>query len=338
MLDSNFLLPWQMDTWQSIHQLREQNQLPHALLFTGQKGIGKVQFSQSLAHSLVCKNKETSHLPCGVCSPCKLFLSGNSPSIKEIYPEEAGKQIKIDTIRDLVNSLVLATNEGSFNIVIIHPADAMNTASANALLKTLEEPIARTLIILISDRPHLLLPTIKSRCRNIRFLSPEDKIAIEWLSSKSTGSTNIASILKENASAPLTALQAINEDWNEQLDPIFKDFTDLMNGGVEPIGISQKWSGFTDLNLLIDRLITWVMDIIRLKTSPNSPSIYNLSKRQDLQTLSKRLDLELMQLFLTQIYEFKRQLNSNLNQQLAMENLLIQWVKVSTRVSNYASA
>jgi len=137
----------------------------HALLFTGPHGTGKKTTAELFARAMLCAGE--GERPCGVCPACKKALSGNHPDIHYLAPEK--NTIKVDQIRDLTEALSLAAYEGGKKIAIIERADCMNENAQNALLKTLENPVGDTMFFLLTDAPGTLLPTIVSRCLQLRF-------------------------------------------------------------------------------------------------------------------------------------------------------------------------
>ena len=136
----------------------------HALLFTGPKGTGKKSMAEIFARSVLCTGERK---PCDVCPACKKVLGGIHPDVHYVTPEK--NTIKVEQIRDLTEKLALSSYEGGRKIAVIHPADAMNESAQNALLKTLENPTGDTLFFLLTDAPGTLLPTIVSRCLQVRF-------------------------------------------------------------------------------------------------------------------------------------------------------------------------
>jgi len=157
--------------------LYQKQTLPHAFLFTGIDGIGKKKAAIAFAMLCNCINKEqlkekNSHtnnktVPCGKCVSCNKIISGNHPDI--ILIEPSGSFIKIIQIRDLSSTLTMKPFEAKLRIVIISDAQTMSTEAGNALLKNLEEPPDKTIFILTALQVSDLLPTIVSRCHNIRF-------------------------------------------------------------------------------------------------------------------------------------------------------------------------
>lgn len=146
--------------WQYFVTQRLNNTLPHAVLFTGTETQEKLKFAESLAQVVLCPSQA-----CGKCKSCKLFNSKNHPDYCFISPEEKSKIITIEQVRHLSNVLAHTAQLNHYQVAIINPAHAMNTAAANALLKTLEEPPGLVMMILISDKPHILPRTVYSRCQ-----------------------------------------------------------------------------------------------------------------------------------------------------------------------------
>ncbi len=166
------------------------DKLPHALLFTGDEGVGKKSTAKAFAMVCNCINikKElqkgiltTKIDACGECIPCKKIAGNHHPDVIHINPQSSA--IKISQIRTLLQALTLKPNEAVRRVVILSEAHCMNTQAANALLKILEEPPARTLIVLTASHPTNLLPTVASRCRHIRFF-PLGKKEIKHLLSQ----------------------------------------------------------------------------------------------------------------------------------------------------------
>src|SRR5690349_8252481 len=122
--------------WDLLMRAFQHHRLPHAVLLIGKSGIGKKYFAEQFAQHVLC-NK---HTACGECKSCRLIQADTHPDLIRIGPEESGQMIKIDQIRALIDIANTTSLLGGYRIILIHPASAMNHASANALLKTLEEP------------------------------------------------------------------------------------------------------------------------------------------------------------------------------------------------------
>ncbi len=189
------------EAWAALDARRAQ--LPHALLISGQRGNGKYEFARAFAESLLCERPSGTQA-CGACLACGWLAQGNHPDLRLLQPlalaeaggDEAGaggagaetsgkkkpsQQITIDQVRSLDEFLHVGTHRDGARIVLINPAEAMNRATANSLLKALEEPIEKTLFILVSSEPERLLPTIRSRCQAIGVAQPPGARGEAWL-------------------------------------------------------------------------------------------------------------------------------------------------------------
>jgi DNA polymerase III delta' subunit len=154
--------------WEHLIKRWRNDQLPHALLLSGSKEINKQTFALRFAKLVLCQQGANSNEACDNCVTCHLFNAETHPDFHLIQPIDA-KTIKIDQIRDLIAKLNQTAQQGGYKVIIVTPAEALPTAAANALLKTLEEPAAKTVFFLISDSPALLPATIRSRCQSIIF-------------------------------------------------------------------------------------------------------------------------------------------------------------------------
>ena len=174
--------------WTGLQARRER--LPHSLLLVGQKGLGKFELARRFAAGLLCESPQSNGQACGKCLACNWFEQGNHPDFRLLQPDALGEdvevedgkkkpsqQITIDQVRALDEFFNVGTHRGGLRIVIVNPTEAMNRSTANSLLKTLEEPSADTLFLLVSSEPMRLLPTIRSRCQVVPVPVPAAKLA-----------------------------------------------------------------------------------------------------------------------------------------------------------------
>jgi DNA polymerase-3 subunit delta' len=141
---------------------------PHALLLVGPEGVGKTTLAFDLAAGLLCLAADPTDRPCRECSACRKLAHGNHPDLHLLVPEGAGQQIRIGQVQQLAAELSLLPLEGRFRIGIVEKAHRLNEDAQNALLKTLEEPPARVVLVLAADDSARLLPTVISRCTRLR--------------------------------------------------------------------------------------------------------------------------------------------------------------------------
>ena len=201
------LLPWQRTAWQRLTS-RKPN-LPHGVLLTGAAGTGKRRFADHVAGWLLCDTPSVDGA-CGACASCAWLKAGSHPSLLRISREidtkgKQSRQIKIDQVRDLM-PFVQQTGQG-WRVVIIEPAESLNIAAANALLKTLEEPAAQVMLLLVSDQPLQLPATIRSRVQQIALGRIETDRAIEFVRDEAAVSADQAALLLSlSFGAPLAAV------------------------------------------------------------------------------------------------------------------------------------
>lgn len=204
-------LPWHQSTL--LEQLRDAKRLPHALLLRGASGIGKTDYAQALAASLLCETPLDSGLACGGCPSCGWVAADTHPDLRQLtrLVDDDGKQaneIKIDQVRALAEFLGVGSHRGGRRLVLIDPADAMNHVTANALLKTLEEPGNGLFFILVANRPDALAATIRSRCQSRLLDSPSPAVAADWVSARTGCATAEAqSWLAMAGGSPLQAIR-----------------------------------------------------------------------------------------------------------------------------------
>jgi DNA polymerase-3 subunit delta' len=212
-------LPWHRVEFEAL--LAQRATLPHALLVYGSRGIGKLDFARALAQALLCETPGPDGRACDTCSGCSWFESGTHPDYRQVEPtavadeqEEPEKPAKaakkatailINQIRALPDFVNVTSHRGGRKAIVLHPAEALNVNAANALLKNLEEPPPATHFILVSHRPHQLLPTLKSRCRQLALPTPARETAAAWLGSR--GMKDAALALAHTGDAPLLALE-----------------------------------------------------------------------------------------------------------------------------------
>jgi DNA polymerase-3 subunit delta' len=202
--------------------------LPHALLIRGAAGIGKLNFALALAKALVCERPDRQGLACGHCVACDWVEQRSHPDVRVVEPEslaepleeegsekkKASVQIGVEQVRALAGLVNLSSHRGRAKVILVHPAEALNSSAANALLKSLEEPPPATYFLLVSHRWHQLLPTIKSRCRQLALPLPEREVARAWLAEQGASNPDLA--LAQAGGAPVSAARLNAEYWEQR--------------------------------------------------------------------------------------------------------------------------
>jgi DNA polymerase-3 subunit delta' len=236
-------LPWHAEHWSRLQSRRQRDALPHALLVCGAAGLGKRAFVKRFIAGLLCEQPIDGDA-CGHCRRCLLLAAGSHPDLIELTfgLRKDGVQrseIVVDQIRDLSVRLAMSSQFGGWQVAAIDPADAMNVAAGNALLKTLEEPAAQTMLILLADAPWRLPQTIRSRCQRIEFHLPDPAMALAWLQDEGV----------QDAPAALAAAggnPGLAQAWSQAgaLDrrlEVRKDLAALAAGRGQTMDVVKRW-------------------------------------------------------------------------------------------------
>ncbi len=320
------LYPWLTDTWKQVQAARREGRLPHALLLTGGEGMGKRHFAEALAHSLLCESPDEEGAPCGQCRGCQLFRAGTHPDFQQIVPEEDSKEIKIDAIRAFIGKEGLTSHAGGYKLILIEPADRMNRYAANSLLKTLEEPITSTLMVLLTSRPTYLPPTIRSRCQQLALASPKEEVALEWLKQQLPEGDPVVPLHLANG-APLKALRLADPEILAKRQEMLQAFLALLEQREDPIGIAGRWE--KDAALAIQWLCGWIQDMLRLRAADEPPFLTNPDQKGTLKTQAERLTPARLHQMMNRALEAHRAQDSTLNMRLALESLLLDFTEAA---------
>jgi len=194
--------------------------LHHALLIEGRPGIGKQDFTLGLAAALLCESPDAAGRACGACLACGWFGQGSHPDFRWLRPEaqdpdfvprkdrKPSRHIRVEQIRSIAGFVNIGAHRAGRKIVLIEPAEAMNDVSANALLKTLEEPAGNTVFLLVCGHPDALPATVRSRCRRLALATPPADVAARWLAAQAgIDATEAAHWVAAAGGAPLLALR-----------------------------------------------------------------------------------------------------------------------------------
>lgn len=318
---------WHESQWQRLSRARAAGRLPHAVLLSGPQGIGKSDFARRLSHALVCPTPDDKGDACGHCAACRLSAAGSHPDQQWVSPEEPGKMIKIDAIRELSAKSVLSAQQGGFRVIVIDPADAMNRASANGLLKTLEEPSSRTVLVLVSSQIHRLPATIRSRCQVVAFPMPDMQQARAWLGQK-IADRDLDAVLAISAGAPLRALEAREQEWVQADQRLIDELAILKHRKGNPLHVVQEWRN-RPLTLVFDSFKRCMVDLIKSANGLAGQAVYHPSALDDLQSLVEGIDLQQLYGFNDELLQLDRDSTNNLNPQMMLEYLASRWLQIT---------
>ncbi len=266
--------------------------LPHALLIHGETGVGKGLFAMEIVASLLCDQPmvlDNVLKACGQCQNCILFQSNNHPDFHylsseslvlngsfthlvytERYLEDQSKRqkrkprqvITVDQVRSLIENFSLSHHSARHKVALIHPADAMNTNAANALLKLLEEPNPDSVLILVSSNMSVLPMTIRSRCIEIQVDKPILEDAMAWLGEQRVDDDKARKALVLSAGAPITALEYSQSEEIQHFETLLRVLAQLLQRQLNPVQAREALTKMIQPKTLISWLqmvISWLV-------------------------------------------------------------------------------
>jgi DNA polymerase-3 subunit delta' len=236
-----------------------------------------------------------------------------------LQPIEESRQIRIEQVRALSEELALTSHQGAYKVAILTPADTLNRFAANALLKTLEEPPPRTLLMLVVTQPSRLPATILSRCQRIRVRAPGRKDALSWLQeNRGAGDWNI--VLDALGEAPMLATEVDPKAVAQVGAEVRQGLEDAMAGGSDPVATAERWAR-TDLPMRLRWIENWLTEQIRAHSRADTfftkvgAAPYSTGRNAVLNTTDL---FELMDA----VRELKSSLDTPINRGLALEAIL----------------
>ncbi len=320
-------LPWLEAPRQRLRDALRADRLPHSLLVLAAPGLGGEDFAHWASGLALCETAARADAPadpCGRCPSCLLLRADSHPDHHRVRIEEKAQQIKVDQVRELTESLSLSSYRGGYKVGVIEGAETLNANGANAFLKTLEEPTARTLLILLARPTHRLPATIASRCLRLVLRPPARPVGIAWLESQAGPAGGVArtweAALDLAGGGPLWALELPAADI-AQLDADMRaSLQGLAAGSVDVSLLAEQWLKSTPA-LRIAWLENWitrrVIGQLGGSDSPQSGDAVRLpgaALKPKMRALFELLDAA---------RDLRRLASTGMNQQLALEALLL---------------
>ncbi len=326
--------PWMESTWRTLLAQRERTH--HALLVHGPASIGKSDFAAELARAWLCESPAEDGSACGRCASCGWIEHDSHPDLRVLAPlaeePEEGEgtprsgrasarstDIRIDQVRALERFIGVAGHRGGCKVVRIDPADALNVAAANALLKTLEEPGTGTRFLLVTHRPDALAATIRSRCLAIPLPLPAPEAAADWLVAQ-TGAdrAQAASWLAAAGGAPLRARRFADPATASTHRLLVETFSSLPETSV--VRAADTLAGI-EPTVWIGTLQSWIVDLQRCCAGAE-PRFFP-DRRARLRSLSRATSLHALDRLASEIATLARVVDHPLNPRLMIEDALL---------------
>ncbi len=294
------------------------NRVAGAYLFVGVANVGKETVALHFAKSINCLSPEEG--ACGTCLSCRKADDGNHPDLQIIRP--SGAWIKIDQIRELQHRIIYRPLEGVRKVYILTEAERMNLEAANCLLKTLEEPPADSVLILLTTNLDALLPTIRSRCQIIPFhpllVSDLAGHLMERFNINETQASSISTVAGGAVGKALGLLQE-GAEFDEEIPEIM-----MVGNRLDAFRIAEKWTAQPEA---LDHLVTWYRDLIMLHQGAPADLLTHVHHAEELRQLATHYSRLQLQSAIKTIFETKAMLQRNVNATLALEVLALKLLR-----------
>lgn len=313
------IYPWQQQVWETL--TGRFPKLGHGLLFYGKKGCGKEAFAQQFLAWVLCLNRQPDG-PCGECGSCQWLKADTHPNYVYISTDEDNKKqnakIKIEKIRDLL-PFVQQTVDG-WRVVVIEPAEALNIASSNALLKTLEEPGENIVIILLADHYLKLPATIRSRLQHFALDRISSAQFSEYVEAQlpEAGSSQQQLLMNLSNQMPLQAVEVAQSSWLPLRQEFIEDWKKLAIQKNMPMAIATKWNkslSFGEFGQMFEYLLS---DLICVKLNQ---AVKNIDL--DFNVLAEQYSLETLFKIYEDFQRAKQYLEQNVQSNLVLDELCI---------------
>ena len=328
---------------QLLRRMLEMRRVPGALLFSGEEGIGKKLFALELARGLNCRTREGVEA-CGKCGICQRTIVLNYPLSEDPavlekiiwtnHPDVGmvvapGRWLKVDQMRAIEREANYRPFEGTVRVFIIDDADKLNEPSANALLKVLEEPPPTSHVILVTSRPAMLLPTIRSRCQPIRF-SPLTASEIEQhlLANKLAKSSEAKLRARAAGGSLARALTDDLETFKERRDAMLEVLNALAISGDRSrlLRLAEEMNDANhkdEYELGLEVLETLIRDALMLSLGLETKHLVNEDLSSQLKKVGEKIDSAKVVNWISQIEKLRESLGVNINRKPATDALFL---------------
>ncbi len=314
-MTSVLLPPWFEAPREEVNAALAADRLAHGLLIHEDPGAGGLELARWIAQRVNCRTP--ARAPCGECQECRWIAADQHPDVTRLSPEGDSTQILIQSVRDLSADLALTSHGSGYKVAIVAPAEAMNHFAANALLKTLEEPPKRTLVLLVTSQPSRLLPTLRSRCSRLRLAGPSREEAARYLET-ARGAGPWIEALAATGAGPFTLLDADPTALAQLRNDTIASLQDIGSGNLQPPAVAERWAK-GELAIRLSCLESWVTD--RILESTSIRDVTHLSGAALPPKICRLFE------FSDAIRDMRKLAHTPINKTMAVEALLWRWAR-----------
>lgn len=319
-------LPWQEALWRPLGRWPQPG---HAYLFHGPQGVGKRQLAERFRAFLLCSSPQGE--ACGQCRSCQLRLAGTHPDAYSLEPEEPGNWIRVDDLREALGFLALTSSFAPRKVLLIDPAEAMNSHAANALLKTLEEPPGDAVLLLVSHHSSDLPATIRSRCLQLACPLPNSEQSLAWLGTRlpELSVDQRQTLLTLAQGAPLRALQLEQQNALHHQQQWLENCEGLLSDRLGPMQMAENCKQIP-LSLFFDWCCDWIQGVLRYRMTGQTGQLAASAQDRLIIRLAEQSPLPRVLALQSWLLAERQKLlaRANLNPQLLLEALLVRWAQL----------
>jgi len=319
-VSETLVYPWHQPLWQQLQEARRTERLPHALLFAGVSGCGHESLPLRFAASLLCLKPQAQGDACGHCRSCQVLAANAHPDFMQVVLAEEKQVIGVDQVRELRRFLALSRSYSPVRVAVMLVADAMNINAANSLLKTLEEPVDRTHILLQSVQPSRLLPTIRSRCQQLRMPLPAQTMALQWLAQQTLQHPATPLLALANGQ-PLRALALDSGEEMAARERFFQQLLAMLQGQEALADVSVHWEKYPR-----ETLLNWQLMLVAKALAARLPDEVPAA-----QAVLKAVPATQWWRLYDGLLELQQLAAHPLNARLFVENMLALWLGSTAR-------
>jgi DNA polymerase-3 subunit delta' len=312
---NTLLPPWFAVPCSEVNAAIAADRLAHGLLIHEDPGAGGMELAHWIAQRVNCR--EPSRAPCGECQECRWIAADQHPDVTRLSPEEDSQYIKIEPVRELIADLTLTAHGRGYKVAIFSPADALHANAAQSLLKTLEEPSKRTLILLVTSQPSRLLPTVRSRCSKLRLPGPTREAAVKYLE-VARGAGPWAEAMAATGAGPFELLDADPAALAQLRNETLRTLDEIGSGNLQPPAVAERWAK-DGLSMRLSCLESWVTD--RILESAPIRDVTHLSQAALPPKICRLFE------FSDAIRDMRKLAHTSINKTMAVEALLWRWAR-----------